>query len=507
MQLIMPISRLEVTGIDKQFPGVIALDGVSLTLAPGEVLAVVGENGAGKSTLMKIIGGVYRPDAGELKLDGQAVSFSDPAQAIAAGVSLIHQELNLAENLTVCDNLFLGRELTDLGAIRMLNRRLMAARAAALLSRVGLPESRASARVESLPPGEKQLVEIARALGMDVRILIMDEPTSSLTQKETEQLYRVIEALQASGVSILYISHRLAEVKRCADRVVVLRDGRNAGELAKQDITHENMVRLMVGRDLKQFYPKVHRTGTGGDAVLKIQNLLFRGGPASPASLEVRAGEILGMAGLVGAGRTELSEAVFGIRRIASGELLLDGRPLKIASPADAIAAEILLVPEDRRLHGLIVPESVGFNISLPNLSRLGSLLGIRRRAENELNRIWIDKLRIKTPSANQTVGLLSGGNQQKVVYGKWLARGPRVLILDEPTRGVDVGAKAEIYALIDELAGRGVAIWMITSDMEELLGMADRVLVMHEGHLAGELAGTTLTEEAVMRLATGGRR
>jgi ribose transport system ATP-binding protein len=407
--------------------------------------------------------------------------------------------------LSVIDNLFLGREATVGGPLRALDRRAMNERAAGLLARVGLPASRVAARVESLPPGEKQLVEIARALGSEVRVLIMDEPTSSLTQKETEQLYQVIDGLKAAGVSVLYISHRLAEVKRVADRVTVLRDGRHAGELAKGEITHDNMVRLMVGRDLKQFYPKVHRGGTGGEAVLSLKGVRFAGGPDAPVSLEVRAGEILGMAGLVGAGRTELSEAVFGVRKLAGGQLLLDGKPVRIHSPADAIAAGVLLVPEDRRLHGLILPESVGFNLSLPNLDRLASALGVKRREEAALHRTWIDRLRVKTPSAAQPVGLLSGGNQQKVVYGKWLARGPKVLILDEPTRGVDVGAKAEIYALIDELAGKGVAVWMITSDMEELLGMSDRVAVMHEGRVAGELAGARLTEEAVMQLATGG--
>ncbi len=501
----MPTPRLEISSIRKQFPGVLALDGVSLTLSAAEVLAVVGENGAGKSTLMKIIAGVYRADSGEMRLDGHLVSFADPATAIASGVSLIHQELNLAENLTVTDNLFLGRELTKGGPLGILNQRSMGSRATDLLARVGLPVNRAGVRVESLPPGEKQLVEIARALGMDVRVLIMDEPTSSLTQKETERLYQVIDGLKNSGVSVLYISHRLAEVKRCSDRVVVLRDGRNAGELPKQSITHDNMVRLMVGRDLKQFYPKVNRTGIGGEPVLEIRNLLYRGGPSTPVSFEVRAGEILGMAGLVGAGRTELSEAVFGVRHITNGELLLDRRPLHVRSPSDAIAAGVLLVPEDRRLNGLVLPESVGFNLSLPNLDRISSRFGLRRSVENELHRTWIEKLRIKTPSANQPVGLLSGGNQQKVVYGKWLARNPRLLILDEPTRGVDVGAKAEIYALIDELAGRGIAVWMITSDMEELLGMADRVAVMHEGKIAGILSGNSLSEEAVMRLATGG--
>lgn len=501
----MSLPRLQVIGARKQFPGVLALDNVSLTLNPGEVLAVVGENGAGKSTLMKIVGGVYKPDAGELHLDGQPVRFAGPADAMRAGVSLIHQELNLAENLSVLDNLFLGREPTVGGGLRVLDRRVMTAKATALLARVGLPADRVAVRVEHLPPGEKQLVEIARALGLDVRVLIMDEPTSSLTQRETETLYEVIAALKAAGVSVLYISHRLAEVKRCADRVAVLRDGRNAGELAGAEITHDNMVRLMVGRDLKQFYPKVYRSGTGGAAVLELRGLQYAGGPDTPVSFAVRAGEILGMAGLVGAGRTELSEAIFGIRRLTAGDCLLDGSPLRVRSPEDAIAAGILLVPEDRRLHGLVVESSVGFNLSLPNLDRLGSLTGIRSRAEAQLHQTWIDRLRIRTPSAAQPVGLLSGGNQQKVVYGKWLARDPKVLILDEPTRGVDVGAKAEIYALIDELAGRGVAVWMITSDMEELLGMADRVIVMHEGRLAGELAGSSLTEEAVMRLATGG--
>jgi len=497
--------RLRATGIDKRFPGVVALAGVSLTLGPGEVLAVVGENGAGKSTLMKVLAGVYQPDAGTVELDGAPVHFAGPADATNAGVVLIHQELNLAENLSVTDNLFLGREPTTGGRLRVLDRRAMAGRAAELLGRVGLPPDRAAAPVESLPPGEKQLVEIARALGTAVRVLIMDEPTSSLTQTETERLYGVIAGLKAAGVSVLYISHRLAEVKRCADRVLVLRDGRNAGELARDEITHDNMVRLMVGRDMRQFYPKVHRSGVGGKAVLTLDRLRYRGGPEAPVSLEVRAGEVLGMAGLVGAGRTELSEAVFGVRPLVGGEVRLDGRPLKVSRPADAIAAGILLVPEDRRLHGLIAPEGVGFNLSLPNLDRLGSWLGVRRKDEADLHRTWIDRLRVKTPSAAQPAGLLSGGNQQKVVYGKWLARGPKVLILDEPTRGVDVGAKAEIYALIDELAGRGVAVWMITSDMEELLGMSDRVVVMHEGRLAGELSRDRLTEEAVMRLATGG--
>jgi ribose transport system ATP-binding protein len=500
----MTAPLLEATGVRKQFPGVLALDGVSLRVARGEVLAVVGENGAGKSTLMKVVAGVYRPDAGEVVLDGKPVSFATPADAIRAGISLIHQELNLAENLSVFDNLFLGREPTVGGWLRVLSRSAMVPVAKSLLGRVGLPEDVLHARVADLAPGQKQLVEVARALGLDARLLIMDEPTSSLTHKETNRLYEVIDALKSAGVSVLYISHRLAEVRRCADRVTVLRDGKNAGELAKGEITHDRLVRLMVGRDLKQFFR--HSLGRpAGGPVLELRGLRYTGGPPHPVSLTVRAGEVLGMAGLVGAGRTELAEAVFGLRRVTAGEVVVDTRPAVIRSPRGAIAAGVFLVPEDRRLNGLVLEAAVGFNLSLPNLDRLTTAGWVRARAEAELVRGTIERLRVKTPSAAQPVGLLSGGNQQKVVFGKWLARGPRVLILDEPTRGVDVGAKAEIYALIDELAGRGVGVWMITSDMEELLGVSDRVAVMHEGRLAGELTRGQLTEEAVMRLATGG--
>lgn len=498
-----PPVLLEATGIRKQFPGVLALDGVSVRVHRGEVLAVVGENGAGKSTLMKVIAGVYQPDAGTVTLDGRPVHFAGPLDAMKAGVSLIHQELNLAENLSVLDNLYLCREPTVGGPLRLLDRRGTAETGGRLLERVGLPAAFLSRTVGELPPGQKQLVEIARALGLDAKLLIMDEPTSSLTNRETDRLYEVIFALKAAGVSVLYISHRLAEVKRCCDRAVVLRDGRNAGELAKHEITHDNLVRLMVGRDLKQLFPRTRPAA--GEPVLAVRDLLYAGGPPHPVSFDVRAGEVLGMAGLVGAGRTELSEAVFGLRRVVSGEVRVGGVPLRVRRPADAVRAGVLLVPEDRRLNGLVLEGGVGFNLTLPNLDRLTTATLVNARREAELHADAIARLRVKTPSAGQVVGLLSGGNQQKVVFGKWLARGPKVLILDEPTRGVDVGAKTEIYALIDQLAGRGVAVWMITSDMEELLGVSDRVVVMHEGRLAGELTRAALTEEAVMRLATGG--
>ena len=499
-----PAPVLEAVGVGKSFPGVRALDGVSVAVYPGEVLAVVGENGAGKSTLMKILAGVYRPDAGELRRDGEAVSFAGPADAIEAGVSLIHQELSLAENLTVAENLFLGRELTIPALGHWLRKSAMRDAGRGMLARVGLAESLLNARVGTLSPGQKQLVEIARALGRDATVLIMDEPTSSLTQTETQRLYEVIDGLRADGVSVVYISHRLAEVTRLADRAVVLRDGRFSADLPKAKLTHDAIVKHMIGRDLTQYFPRNHRK-PGGKVVLELDGVRYHGGPPHGASLTVRAGEVLGMAGLVGAGRTELAEAVFGVRPVTAGTVTLDGREVNFRNPTDAIRAGVLLAPEDRRLHGLILEASVGANLSLPNLDRVSTASFIAPGREAELHRTMIARLGVKTPSPAQTVGFLSGGNQQKVVFGKWLARGPKVLILDEPTRGVDVGAKGEIYALIDELCGQGVAVWMVSSDLEELLGLSDRVAVMHEGAIAGELTGDAMTEEAVMTLATGG--
>jgi ribose transport system ATP-binding protein len=495
--------RLVCTGIGKRFPGVVALEGVSLEVQAGEVVAIVGENGAGKSTLMKIIGGVQRPDAGTITFEGEAVQFAGPLDAMAKGISLIHQELNLAENLSVLDNLFLGREATVGGPLRLLAHGQMASRGRALLARVGLPESLLHRDVESLAPGQKQLVEIARALGLNAKLLIMDEPTSSLTQAEADRLAIVIDELKASGVSVLYISHRLGEIRRSCDRAVVLRDGRFVGSPVKDELTHANLVRLMVGRDLTQLVPRTR--GEPGDVVLKIDELRYRGGPTNDATFAVRAGEVLGMAGLVGAGRTELAEAVFGVRPIVSGTITFRGQPVTVRQPSDAIAAGILMVPEDRRLHGLVLDSSVGFNLSLPNLAALTKFGLVNPGGERSLVDEAIRNLGIKTAGAGKAVGLLSGGNQQKVVFGKWLARGPKLLILDEPTRGVDVGAKAEIYRLIDELAKVGTAIWMITSDMEELLGVSDRAIVLHEGRIVGELARNDLTERAVMTLATGG--
>ncbi|WP_020472762.1 sugar ABC transporter ATP-binding protein [Zavarzinella formosa] len=495
---------LEVRGACKRFPGVVALDTVSLHVNAGEVLALVGENGAGKSTLMKILAGVYQPDDGQMFLDGQPVKFAGVNDAMAAGISLIHQELNLAENLGAAANIFLGREKLAFGGL--LKNAEMAEITREFLTRVGLSADLVHVPVGRLAPGQKQLVEIARALSLKARVIIMDEPTSSLTQRETDRLYEVIDGLRASGVAIIYITHRMAEIKRLADRVTVFRDGKNSGELAKAEITHGAMVRLMVGRDLKHAYPRTENRTKTPVPVLEVRNVRYRGGPVEGVSFKIFGGEIVGMAGLVGAGRTELAEALFGLRPITGGEVLIDGHPIAIHHPKDAVKAGLLMAPEDRRLNGLVLEKSVGFNFSLPNMDLLSRNLLVKTREERTTGLDLIQRLRVKTPSLSQVVGLLSGGNQQKVVLGKWLARKHRVLILDEPTRGVDVGARSEIYALMDQLALEGVAVWMISSDLEEVLGMSDRVLVLHEGKLAGELPRAGLSEQVVMNLATGSK-
>lgn len=496
---------LQVRNVSKSFPGVQALDGVSLTVEAGEVLAVVGENGAGKSTLMKILAGIYQPDRGEINLGGASVRFTSVAEALAAGVSLIHQELNLAENLSVSANLFLGRESTWAGPLRLLNGSAMNEAARVFLARLGL-ECDPRTRVSDLTIGQRQLVEIGRALTMRARILILDEPTSSLTQRETDRLFEVIARLKSEGVGIVYISHRLGEVRQIADRVEVLRDGRNAGRLDRADVTHDRLVRLMVGRDIQQFFQK-HPVITPPGSVPRLiaQDVCYERGPATPVSFALHAGEIVGMAGLVGAGRTELAEALFGIRPITRGVVLLNNRPLSPRHPRDAIDAGLALVPEDRRLYGLLLDDSIQHNIGLPNLDRLSFLRMVANGREEELAEAMTKTLSVRSTGIRQSAGVLSGGNQQKVVLAKWLARKPKCLILDEPTRGIDVGAKSEIYALMDRLARDGLAILMISSDLEEILNMSDRVLVMHEGRLAGELKREQLSEEAVMQLATGG--
>jgi len=486
--------------ISKRFPGVLALDSVDLDLYEGEVLGLVGENGAGKSTLIRILGGIYPADQGEIILDGVPVSIETVQDALRRGISIIHQELNLAGNLDVASNIFLGREPSAL-AFRVIRRSRLYNEAARLAATVGVARP-LTTPVDELATGEQQLVEIAKALSMSARILVLDEPTSSLSLAETERLFSVIADLKAQGVSMIYISHRLAEVQRICDRVIVLRDGKRVGDLMRSEATRDAMVRLMVGRDISRFFPETgDRRAT--EPALSVESLTRRGSTAT-YSFTVRSGEILGLAGLVGAGRTELVRCIFGIDPPTSGRIRVNGREARIGRPADAIRSGIGLVPEDRKQLGLLLEMAVKENISLPGISAYRPLL-LDRRREQQVAREQVRALSVKTPSLEQEVQYLSGGNQQKVALAKWLALSPKVLILDEPTRGIDVGSKSEIYRLIRDLANAGVAVIMISSEMEEIIGLADRVLVMHEGRITGELDRAEATEEKIMDLATGG--
>jgi ribose transport system ATP-binding protein len=493
---------LEVRRLSKQFTGVRALTDVSLVLERGEVLAVVGENGAGKSTLMRIVAGVETPTAGELLVDGQPVQFTSVAQALKLGISLIHQELNLADNLSIAANIFLGREPRRSGLI---DQRTMDRESRKYLDMVGL-DIPPQTIVGTLPIAKQQLVEIAKALSTNARLLIMDEPTSSLSEHEAHYLFNVVRDLRKRGVSVMYISHRLAEVEELADRVLVLRDGQRTGELARGEIQRKNMVRLMIGREVSRFYQRTpHQPG---EVVLAVSGLRTTTFPQHALTFSLRAGEVVGLAGLVGAGRTELLGTLFGVTPAVAGSMTVGPLRRPPRTSREAIAAGIMLAPEDRRHEGLILPMSVKRNLSLASLrrdQRRGPLRGfLNPVAENRVADSMIQVMRIKTSDNRQPVRYLSGGNQQKVVLGKWLCLEPKLLLLDEPTRGIDVGAKEEIYKLIDQLARQGVAILFASSEMEEVLGLADRALVMHEGRIAGELGRAELTEEAVMRLATG---
>lgn len=494
-----PSPILSVDSVTKRFPGVTALSKVSLTIAAGEVLALIGENGAGKSTLMKILAGVQMPDEGTIRIDGQPVQMPSVQVAQNRGIALIHQELNLSGNLDVGANIFLGREPLRYGLI---DRARINADSRELLKRVGLhvdPET----IVDELPIGQQQLIEIARALSINARVLIMDEPTSSLSQRETDTLVKVVKDLRSRGVAIIYISHRLGEVNELADRATVFRDGENAGELHGEEITHDRMVQLMVGRDVSQFYAKTAHTP--GKVVLQVSQLRTPANMGHPLDFSVRSGEIVGVSGLVGAGRTEVLRCLFGVDRMVSGTVAVDGNAVSLASPRHAIHAGIALVPEDRKQQGIILEMAVRENIGLAGLkkhSRGNVFVNDSQEAADSVQ--MIERLRIKTPNERQVTQFLSGGNQQKVVLGKWLAMKPKVLLLDEPTRGIDVGAKQEIYTLMEELAKQGVAILFVSSEMEEVLAMSDRTLVMHEGRLTGELSRDELSEEAVMQLATG---
>jgi ribose transport system ATP-binding protein len=496
--------RLEMRGIGKRFAGVTALRDVSLHARGGEVLALMGENGAGKSTLMKILGGVQPPDTGEIRIEGKPVLIDGVRAAKRLGIALIHQELMLASNLDIAANIFLGTEGTSM-MLAPLPRAAMNKKAAALLARVGL-DLPPTKPVGDLTVGQMQMVEIARALSSDARILIMDEPTASLSANESEKLFDVIRKLRADGVCIIYISHRMEEVQLLADRVTVLRDGRFAGNLDRAEATSDKIVALMVGRELSGAYFPEKKDRTAGEVVLEVKDLLVPGAPAG-VSFVARRGEILGFAGLVGAGRTELVTTIFGVTPAHSGTMLLDGAPFAPRNPRDAIQRGVYLAPEDRKHHGLVLPMSITENTTLPGLraySRWGRLdaAAERRTAEAEVARLGT-----RTPSVRQKVVTLSGGNQQKVVLGKWLAMNPRVLILDEPTRGIDVGARAEIYRHIAKLAADGIAVVVVSSDMEEVIGLCDRVLVMRERRMTGLLTGGEISQARIGALMTGAVR
>lgn len=493
------MALLAARDISKRFPGVLALDAVDMAVEAGEVLAVIGENGAGKSTLMKILAGIETPDSGEIVRDGEPVIIDSPRRAAALGIALIHQELNFCANLSVAANLYLGREPEQWGLIDRAAIREGAVQALAQLELEVSPDT----LMGDLPIGHQQLVEIAKALSTEARILIMDEPTSSLTSQEAEALFAVINELRERGVAIIYISHRLGEVEALADRVLVLCDGQNAGELARTEISHDAMVAKMVGRDVAQYY--AHEPHPAGDIALQAEDLVIPAWPDHRLNFAVRRGQLVGIAGLVGAGRTELLEVLFGIVPAHGGRVLIDGAPHVIRSPVDAIRAGLALVPEDRKQQGLILEMALRDNIGLPGLGRYQRVAGwanfARQAADADQ---MIERLAIRTPGPAQIVQYLSGGNQQKVVLGKWLALAPRVLLLDEPTRGIDVGAKQAIYHLMEELAESGVAVLFASSELEEILGMADEVLVMHEGRITGQLQRDALSEEAIMSLATG---
>jgi ribose transport system ATP-binding protein len=491
-------------GITKHYPGVVALRDVDLSISAGEALGLVGENGAGKSTLMKILGGMTAPSAGTIRLDGTERRRLTVNEAIGGGIAFVHQELNLFDNLSVSENIMIGREPRTGGLLRLVDRRRLRERATPVLEKLGA-DFGPDAPVAGLTLAQKQLVEIAKALALDARIVIMDEPTSSLSVAETGRLLRVIESLKAGGVGVIFISHRLSEVKRCADRVVVLRDGRLVAVLSRDGIEPETMIRHMIGRELQALYSPPR--DPPGPPLLEISGLRTAAHPHRSVSLEVRSGEIVGLAGLIGAGRTDLAQALFGITPPIAGEIRIAGEKVAIHDPSAAIAKGLFLVPEDRKRCGLVLDFSVGENISLASLGSLLSRGLVDPEKETRLARRWRDQLSIRCPDTAVPALSLSGGNQQKVVLAKWLSMAPRVLIFDEPTRGVDVGAKREIYALMRALSDSGAAILMISSDMEEVIGVSDRIAVMHEGAIFGHLARDEFSEETVLSLAVGRRR
>jgi ribose transport system ATP-binding protein len=492
---------LTVRGVTKSFPGVRALKGVDLTVWPGEVHALVGENGAGKSTLMKILAGAQRPDGGEISLDGKPVHFHTPHQARAAGIGIIYQELTIAPNLTVAGNVFLGSEKRHLGFLT--DTAAMVRETQKVLDRLGA-RFKAAQRAAHLSIAEQQQVEIARALFYKSRILVMDEPTTALSDRETDRLFDVVRQLRSEGLAIIYISHRMAEIYELGDRLSVFRDGEYVGELTRPEFTSDRIIEMMVGRKLEELYPE--KTAAHGDVVLRVRNMSDKE-HVKNAGFELRAGEVLGLAGLVGAGRTELARLIFGADPKESGEVHLEGKLVDIKHPIDAVQQGIGYVPEDRKLAGAFLQMSCRDNIAMNILSRNAKAGIIDFKYINERSKVQAKALSLRAASLWVRAGGLSGGNQQKLLLARWLEINPKVLILDEPTRGVDIGAKAEIYAVIQQLADKGMAVLFISSELPEIIGVCKRVIVMREGVVMGEVGGETgveVTQQNIMKLATG---
>lgn len=491
------INLLEMRGICKSFPGVRALHEVDLTLGHGEVLALLGENGAGKSTLIKMLGGAHSPDSGTVRVGGEAVELTTPSKALACGLGVIYQEFNLVPGLTAWENIFLGRE-RSMGFVQ---RRTERARAKELFEQVGV-EVPLGVPCGQLSIAQQQIVEIARALSQEVRLMVMDEPSAALTPQEVGKLFGIIRDLKSCGIGIIYISHRLDEIFEIADRVSVLRDGELVGDRPTAELSRPQLIEMMVGREIENEYPKVQREI--GEPRLVVKGLT-RGVSVRDVGISVRRSEILGLTGLVGAGRTELARLIFGADVAEAGSIELDGQPLDIRNPRDAIAAGICLLTEDRKSQGLVLGLSVRENFGLPNLTELSTAGVVSERNERSAFQKYIETLTIRIPHQEQAACNLSGGNQQKVVLAKWLERDAEVIIFDEPTRGIDVGARYEIYMLINDLARRGKAVVMISSELPEVLGMSDRILVMHDGRIAGEISDVqNATQAQIMELAVG---
>jgi ABC-type sugar transport system ATPase subunit len=490
---------IQFSSITKRFAGVTALDGVSLSIARGECHGLMGENGAGKSTLGKILAGIHRADEGQILIDGVPQRFHSPADALRAGVGMVHQELAFCPDLSVAENLCMGQYPRRLGML--VNRAEMSRRARKLLSEIGVRID-VEQPMRSLSTAQEQLVQIAAAVGINAKILVFDEPTSSLAEPDAQRLFQLIDALKARGVTMIYVSHRMPELFRLCDRISVLRDGKYVGTVDREHATQDAIVRMMIGRSVADYFPQ-HLSAAPGKTILKVRGLTSPG-IFEEVSFEIRAGEIVGFAGLVGAGRSEVAKAIFGLDASARGHVELEGEPLKLGSVRQSMRRGIGLLPEDRKRQGLVLMMSCRTNLSMAMLDRVSFMGLLNGRRERNIAEDFFEKLRVRAPSIETPVSGLSGGNQQKIAISKWLARGAKLLIVDEPTRGVDVGAKAAIHQLIDDLARQGVAIMLISSELPEVVNLSRRILVMRNGRLVGEIPREKATQESVLRLMAG---